>query len=203
MLPRQLILVLVVGHVAVAQLTTQAHEQLTQQTKERVAILQKQLLDLNNLTALEKDLQARCAKDCSDPQLQAQMERYARGTTQAGEELVSQIVALLDQFITQTVSPRITEQDCKLLTTNLTAILANNDLVAPAAFIFDSRQQRALIVVYAVSSSAAVGSLTTLRAYVPSGNRLRLADVAGRDMVHTPISRSRSCLLLHPMECGY
>jgi hypothetical protein len=185
MLPRELILlVLVIGHVAAAQPTKQAHEHLTQQTKERVAILQKQLLDLNNFTPLEKELQARCAKNCSDPELQAQMESDARQKKQAGQELVSQILDLLDQFITQTVSPRIGEQEYKRLTVNLKTVLGENanDLVSPAAFILDSPQQCSLIVVYAVSSSAAVGSVTTIRAFTAAGNRLRLTAVTGGDM---------------------
>ena len=173
---------LLAAATAVAQPNVPAADRFRLATQREIIALHQKMDQLRTSTSpREKELQAACSTNCTE--VSAQLEAINTRKLAAMAGVASQIEHLVDVYISQTVSPEITDADCKRLAPELTQILGNDAVVnPPRVFAVALSSSRALVVFYAVSGGTAVNSYTVVRAFKSNGRMLVPSAVTGSDM---------------------
>jgi hypothetical protein len=180
-------LVLVLGWLPLAsgQSAPQTRNQLRDETAKNIAALNQRYPGLFALTPHEKELQAACAANCSDPEIQAGLSAANARITASMNEVASQMERAIDNYIVRTVNPKHADLDRQLVAQDLKQILGEVAVGAPSAFVLDSPHGRSLIVAYTLGKGFAMGPGATsvvLRSYHATDKGLKVGDTTGEDM---------------------
>jgi len=120
--------------------------QLRDETAKKIAVLNQKYPVL--LAQYEKDLQAACVVNCSEPQGQAGLNAASTRITTSMDEVASQMQSEIDNYVVHTVNPKHTDLDRNLVVQDVKQVLAGVADGNPTAFVLDTPNGRALIVAY-------------------------------------------------------
>ena len=180
------LLVLVLGWLPLAghaQSVPQTRNQLRDETAKNIAALNQKYPEL--LAQYEKELQAACVVNCSDPQIQAGLSAANVRITKSMDQVASQMQREIDNYVVRTVNPKHAELDCEVVAQDLKQILGKVVDGEPSAFVLDSPNGRALIGAYTLFKGVAMGPGATsvvLRAYPATDKGMKVGDATGDDM---------------------
>ena len=181
-------LILATSPVGFAQSTGKMPDQLGSETEKRITNLSKKFDDLLVSTPAEKALQAACSVNCDSatPQIREESRKAAEARDTAMDQVVSDIHAEVDTYISRLVDPKHVDLDRKLVEQGLKEILSHlYQDQPPYAFVLNSAKSRSLMVVYVVPKGVLMGegaTSVTVRAYNTTGSVVKLADFTGDDM---------------------
>jgi len=177
---RQLLLCVYLLSLAAAFGQDNPAEKLKLQTQRHILVLNRQFEELRQATPEEKELQAACAKNCT--QVSAQLDALSARKLAAMEEVAAKIDQQVDSYVVGAVSPKLTQNDCNRLASDLTQILGDIAVGPPNAFCVDRTKSRALVLVYAISGGTAINSNTVVRSYKASLRGLVADAITGNDL---------------------
>jgi len=155
-------------------------EKLKLQTQQHILALNRQFEELRQATPEEKELQAACAKNCTE--VSVQLDALSARRLAAMEEVAAKIEQQVDSYVVGAVSPKLTQNDCNRLVSDLTQILGDIAVGPPNAFCVDRTKSRALVLVYAISGGTAINSYTVVRSYKASLRGLVADAITGNDL---------------------
>ncbi len=167
------------------QTTNPTRDQLRADAIRSITSLNSKLEELRTVTPREKQLQAACAVNCSDPKLLEEMDDLAAQRFAAVDAILSQMDDCIDGYIVGSVNPKHADLDRELVVQDLKQILGKVAVDPPSAYVLNSAKSRSLIVFYTLGGWPAAGAhatSVTLRSYNATGGGLQLADVSGDDM---------------------
>ena len=121
------LVVLVLGLLSpgFGQVTPLSRDQLREQAAKNVAALNQQLAQLLALTPHEKELQAACAKNCSDPEVQAGLTAMSARIFATLADVAAKTQREIDNYIIHAVNPRHPQLDRESIVNDLVKFLGD------------------------------------------------------------------------------
>jgi hypothetical protein len=173
------------------QTAPQTRNQLKDETAKNIAALNQKYPEQLALTPHEKELQAACAVNCSDPQLQAGLSAASARIRTSMDEVASQMQREIDNYFVHTANPKHADLDRESIVRDLKQILGEVADGPPSAFVLDSSNGRALIVAYTLFKGVAMGPGSTsvvLRSYHATDKGLKVGPPPARIWMGTRMS---------------
>jgi hypothetical protein len=167
------------------QLAPLSRDQLREEAAKNVAALNQQLPELLALTPHEKELQAACRVNCSDPQVQSGLDAMSARIFATLADVAAKTQREIDNYIIHAVNPKHPQLDHESIVKDLVKILGDRADGTPSAFVLDRTDGRTLVVAYEFGVGVTMGpgsGFFTLRAYRATDTTLKLINATGDDM---------------------
>ena len=170
---------------AFGQTTAQMGDALDAATVQRIARLSREFGELQKLTAAEEAWIEACKTNCDSAGREVR-ERSASARDEGAKSMdrvAAEIHGAIDEYVSMAVSPKA--YDPKAIQERLRRLLGAAADGGPYAFSVGSRNDRHLVIAYAVQKGTSMGpgaTSVTVRAYASSEGRFAFVGVTGDDM---------------------